>query len=196
MNEDLESILAMQVAAMEVAATDAQQVDVPIAVPPAPLVADPRLLALVHGRFRPEIVRTHALPMYVRDLPFHLDPVDWRAGFLEVSEGGPPMDIREGMREAVPQAQLRDLFRAEYSQEPVTLDLIELPLDPGGKRAFAELRGQQRLDPIPFIPRSIDAVDERIVEHRAFIDGEWKPMLDDAAPRREVYVVIEPYLSI
>ena len=200
MDEDLQAILAMQVAAldvdaMEVAATRAQQVEVPSEAPREPLVPDPRLVAMVHGRFRPEIVRTHALPLYVRELPFHLDPADWRAGFLEVSEGGPPMDVREGLREAVPQAQLRDLFRPEYSKEPVSLDLIELPLDPGARRAFAELRGQQQLEPIPYIPRSIDAIDERIVEHRAFVDEQWQPMLDDAEPRREVYVVIEPSLT-
>ena len=199
-HEDLEAAFAQQMAAMQLSATEAQTVGPPIEVPAEPRVpleaiADPKLIALVQGRFRPEIVRTHHLRTFVGELPYHLDPIDWRTGFLEVHDGGPPMDIREGMRDCVPQAQLRDLFRPEYSQEPVSLDLLELPLDPGARRAFAELRGHQTLEPIPHIPRSIDAIQERIAERRVFIDEQWKPTLADSEPRREVFVVIEPYLS-
>lgn len=199
-DDDLEGALAQQMAAMVFAATEAQAIAPPIELPAEPrapleLIADPKLIALVHGRFRPQIARTPHLRTFAGELPYHLDPVDWRTGFLEVHEGGAPMDIREGMREVVPQALLRDLFRPEYSKEPVSLDYVELPLDPGARRAFAELRGQQKLEPIPHIPRSIDALQARIDERRAFIDGKWKPTLDDSEPRRDVFVVIEPYLS-
>ncbi len=103
---------------------------------PLEALADARLLALVEQRLRPEIVREHGLRRYAGELPHHLDPVDWRTGFLEVHDGGPPPELREAMHEHTPQALLRDLFRPELSLAPVALDYVELPLDPAVARPW------------------------------------------------------------
>jgi hypothetical protein len=157
--------------------------------------ADPRLLELVEQRFRPDIARTHELPLFVGELPFHLDPVAWRTGFLEVSEGGPPLSIREGLLENVPQANLRDLFRPEYSQAPIALERHELSLDPGGFLAMAELRAARTLEPPPRIDGLTRVLTDVRTEWNAFVRAPWKPYLPDEAPRRDVHVLIEPSLS-
>jgi hypothetical protein len=164
---------------------------------PAPIAAvvDPALLALVEGRARPEIMREHAITTWVRDLPYHLDPADWRAGFLAVHEGGPPLDIREALREQTPQAHLRDLFRPVFQQGPVPLELHSLPLDPGGREALAELRASLRREPPPQVVRSLAILAERRDEWRAFLATPWRPFLRDDEPRREVHVAIEPSLT-
>ncbi len=169
----------------------------PVESPGVPIeaIADPELLALVEKRFRPELVRTSHLVSYAGELPHHLDPAAWRTGFLAVHEGGTPPDIRDVLREATPQAQLRDLFRPVYSDAPVPLDRIELPLDPGGRAAFAELRAALRREPLPFVVRSLELVDEEQARRRAFLAAPWQPFLRDDEPRREVHVAIEPSLT-
>jgi hypothetical protein len=174
-----------------VAVTD----DTKTADAPLEAIADPRLLALVNDRLRPEIVRQHDLPSYIGEMANHLDPADWRTGFLSVVEGGAPFELREAMNEMTPQAQLRDLFRPEYSSEPVPLELHELPLDPGGRLAYGELRAALTRVPVPILRPTIELVVEERAKWRAFIDTPWQPFLRDDEPRREVYVVIEPSLS-
>jgi hypothetical protein len=162
---------------------------------PIEAIADPRLVALVHARFRPEIVREHALPAFAGELPHHLEPADWRAGFLSVEEGGAPLDVREAMREATPQAHLRDLFRPVYSDEPVALDRTPISLDPGGREAMAELRAALVREPLPRLGGLVEELQATRAAWRAFLDQPWQPYLRDDEPRREVMVAIEPGLA-
>ena len=162
---------------------------------PIEAIADPRLLALVNARFRPEIAREHLLVAYLKEPPYHLDPAAWGAGYLEVTEGGPPPDLREAMREMTPQAHLRDLFRPEYSQAPVSLELTDIPLDPGGRIAYEEVRAALKREPVPVLTRSIELLAEARAAWRAFLDEPWQPHLSDEAPRREVFVAIEPSIT-
>jgi hypothetical protein len=162
---------------------------------PVERVADPALLSLVARRLRPEIVRSHQLPTWAGELPNHLDPADWRAGFLAVHDGGPPPDVREALNEMTPQSHLRDLFRPEYSREPVPLDLHPLPLDPGGRAAYAEVRASMRREPLPWVARSLDVLAELAAQRRNFLHTPWQPFLRDDEPRREVFVAIEPSLT-
>ncbi len=162
---------------------------------PLEKLADPRFLGLVEQRLRPEIVRAHHLPTYIGELPHHLDPVDWRTGFLQVHEGGPPPELREAMKEFTPQALLRDLYRSVRSEAPVALDFVELPLDPGGRGAMAELAAAKEREPLPKLLRMIDLVAELQADWRSFMRTPWAPHLPDDQPRREVFVAIEPSLS-
>ena len=162
---------------------------------PVEAIADPRFLSLVHNRFHPEMARAHSLPTYAGELPFHLDPTVWRTGFLSVEDGGAPLELREAMNELTPQALLRDLFRPEFSQAPVPLDLQDLALDPGGRRAYAELRASLVREPVPVLPRSVHSLVEEREKWRGFLREPWQPFLRDDQPRKEVWVAIEPSLS-
>jgi hypothetical protein len=164
---------------------------------PVPLeaIVDPKLLSLVRARFRPEIVRRHTLPTWVGELPYHLEPADWRAGYLSVVDGTAPVDVREAMREMTPRAQLRDLFRPVFSQAPVALELNRIDLDPGGRNAWSALRAALRREPVPVVTRSIELLAEEKTRWREFVDGPWQPVLRDDEPRKPVFVVIEPSLS-
>jgi hypothetical protein len=162
---------------------------------PVEAIADPRLLSLVQNRFHPDIARTHSLPTYAGELPFHLDPAVWRTGFLSVEDGGAPLALREAMNELTPQSLLRDLFRPEYSEAPVPLDLQELPLDPGGRRAYAELHAALAREPVPVLPRSVHLLAEEREKWRTFLREPWQPFLRDDQPRKEVWVALEPSLS-
>ncbi len=162
---------------------------------PVEAIADPRFLALVQGRFHPEMVRTHSLPTYAGELPFHLDPTVWRTGFLSVEEGGAPLDLREAMNELTPQSLLRDLFRPEYSDAPVPLDLQDLALDPGGRRAYTELRAALVREPVPVLLRSVHLLVEERDKWRSFVREPWQPFLRDDQARKEVWVALEPSLS-
>jgi hypothetical protein len=167
----------------------------PEARPPLEAIADRALLALVAGRARPEIVREHVLPTFAREPRHHLDPADWRAGFLAVHEGGPPPDVLEALREQTPQAHLRDLYRPVYSEAPVPLELNAVPLDPGGREAYAEVRGALVRTPLPQVVRSVELVVDRRDAWRAFLAEPWQPFLRDDEPRRDVQVAIEPSLT-
>jgi hypothetical protein len=187
------------VRALEQMLAESEAETVRVEPPSAPVliesVADPLLLALVTGRARPDIVREHTPHTYAREPRTHLDPADWRAGFLEVHEGGPPPDVREALAENTPQAHLRDLFRPVFNEAPVPLDLNPLPLDPGGRQAYAEVRAALVREPMPRVARSLELLAETRAEWRAFVDTPWQPFLRDEEPRRDVQVAIEPSLS-
>lgn len=191
-DEDLESLLAAQLAEH---AQETVSVGIPATAepkPPVEVLADPRLMKLIEQRFRPDVARQHELPRWAGELPFHLDPATWRTGFVSIVEGGPPLSIREGLLENVPQANLRDLFRPEWSEAPVALELHALPLDPGGRQAFAEIRRNVQREPLPRIERLAAAIDRLELERKAFLAQPWKPFLADDQPRRPAFVMIEP----
>jgi hypothetical protein len=199
--DDPEATLAAMLAQHESRAltpsppSDEARAPAPEPRPPLEAIVDRALLALVAGRPRPEIVREHGLVTFAREPRQHLDPADWGAGFLAVHEGGPPRDIREAMAEQTPQAHLRDLYRPVYSEAPVPLELNEMPLDPGGRAAYAAVRAALVREPLPQVVRSLELVAERRDAWRAFLAAPWQPFLRDDEPRREVLVAIEPSLT-
>jgi hypothetical protein len=163
--------------------------------PPLEAIVDPELLAIVAGRARPEIAREHGLMTFAREPRNHLDPADWGAGFLAVREGGPPPEVLEALREQTPQAHLRDLYRPVYSEAPVALELNAMPIDSGGREAYAEVRAALVREPLPQVVCSLERVAERRDAWRAFLATPWQPFLRDDEPRRDVQVAIEPSLT-
>ena len=153
------------------------------------LVADAKLLASIARLEQATLVRTHTLPLFAREPKLHLDPADWRAGYLAVREREVLPDILAALREVSPQALLRDLYRPVRANAPVTLELHEgIEIDRGGRQAVALARAARTREPIPTVEPIVGRIVEEQARRRAFLKEEWKPTMPDDAPRREVDV--------
>ena len=160
----------------------------------AALAADPRVIALVHGRFRSDLIREHNVVSYLGVLPSHVDPAAWRTGFLAVHEGGAPANVRGMMQEIAPQALLRDLFRPEHNEGRV-IERRDLGLDPGGRDAYALVIAAKQRQAPPTRESCVEVMQQARAEWRAFITMPWHPYLADDQPRREVFVATEPSIN-
>jgi hypothetical protein len=156
-------------------------------------VADRRLLAGVERR-------AHGFDGRVREpapspsLRVHVEPETWGAGYLNVREREIPPELMGDLDELTPQANLRDLFRPVmesiwHEREPMTE-----ALDPGGRRAWAELRASRVLEARPTIAPTAREVAAEQRRRRAWAAEPWKPAMTDDQPRREVMVHREPSL--
>src|SRR5205823_967357 len=75
---------------------------------------DGRLIARcdAHTRRGERLTRDWSVPVNVREPKLHVEPEGWRAGYLRVGEEREiPMQLQNDLRENMPQALLRDLFR-------------------------------------------------------------------------------------
>jgi hypothetical protein len=159
-------------------------------------VADPRLLKRLERQQQEaaSFVRPPNPPLWLGELPNHMDPSDWRAGYLKVRELEPSDYWLTEMYEVSPQALLRDLYRPE--RETFWCELERHPaLDRGGAAAVAEARAAQQRDPIPVIQPLLGEVMGHRNSWRRFLRDQWKPLIDDEQPRKYVSVHRDPSIN-
>jgi hypothetical protein len=159
-------------------------------------VADRQLLARLERQQKraASFVRPPAPPLWVGELPYHMEPSDWRAGYLKVRELDPTDYWLTEMHEVSPQALLRDLYRPERETFWCELERHP-PHDRGGVAGLAEAREAQKRDPIPLVKPLVPEVIGHRDDWRRFMRERWKPILDDEQPRKYVYVHRDPSIN-
>jgi hypothetical protein len=127
------------------------------------------------------------LPRYVREeMPLHLDPTEWRTGFLAVHERELPPELYADLRENTPQAYLRDLHRV-VKPFSATLEPVEGSRVVGGwAEALDEARAARVREPLPVVEPTTGAVREEQQRRRALLAERWQPAIPDDAERRKV----------
>ena len=125
------------------------------------------------------MVRDWSMPSSLRPPKLHLDPADWGAGYLRADrERDIPMQLSSDLRENMPQALLRDLYRPEYQERFIERELVE-----GSERsalpAMREARQARQKPPLPRIASSLGAVREYQTWRRSLVAERWKPVKDE-----------------
>jgi hypothetical protein len=155
-------------------------------------IADSRLLRRIERMATRVMVREPNLPVRAGTLPFHLEPSDWRAGYLDVHEYDLPPDLFGDLKRATPQALLRDLFRPD----PPPLLYHEREVlwthDWAGTKVLKEAREARKRDPLPRLQPLIHEVTRIAEAWQQVVSERWKPILDDNEPRKRVTTFREP----
>jgi hypothetical protein len=159
-------------------------------------IADKRLMRRLEGQVRraSRMVNEHSLPTWAGQLPFHLEPSDWRTGFLNVYEWNLSPEVHHNLKECLPQALLRDLFRPDFTTQWSPRELM-FELDPGGVKALKDARDARKLDPVPYVPPMVNEVMHHKHAWRKIVGDRWLPFLDDNEPRKRVFIVRDPRLN-
>jgi hypothetical protein len=164
--------------------------DAAAATPPAAwrAVVDERLVDKCerHERNAAHFVRDWSVPIHLRELKTHLDPVEWRTGFLKVREREIAMELNEDMRQLSPQALLRDLYRPVREERWVARELVEGTGDRGGLEEMQKAREARKLPPLPRIEAAGGTLRAFQTWRRAMMAERWEPILRDDEPRRSV----------
>jgi hypothetical protein len=99
------------------------------------------------------------------------------------------------MKEATPQALLRDLFRPA----PPELHFQERELlwrhDWSGTSALQEVRDARKLEALPRIQPLIHEVTRIAAAWQKVVSDRWQPILDDSEPRKRVYTSRDPSIN-
>ena len=115
----------------------------------------------------------------LRPPKLHLDPSDWGAGYLRAErEREVPMALSGDLRENMPQALLRDLYRPEYEERFVERERVE-GSERGALPALREARQARQKPPLPRIASSLGAVREYQSWRRGLLAERWKPVKDE-----------------
>jgi hypothetical protein len=158
-------------------------------------LADASIIVRIERRASAHLVRCYNVPTYVRTPRIHLDPADWRAGFLAIEERTLPQQLYRDLEELTPQALLRDLSRLPYRVDRFERDLSCEPLDPGGRRALKEGKAALVRDPMPVVEPTVRAVAAEQRRRHRFVRDTWLPIRGDDEPRRQIEEYIEPSLG-
>jgi len=151
-------------------------------------VADRRVIDPLFARETARVAREHDLPIRLREPRTHLDPAEWRAGYLAVHERELPPQLLEDLKQLSPQALLRDLYRPVWKPEPVVLELQEeLRLDFGARRASAEARSARSREPLPRVEPGAAVMVEEQARRRQVLAEPWQAQLPDDAPRKPIF---------
>jgi hypothetical protein len=152
-------------------------------------VADERLIARCeqHVADGERLRREPSLPTVLRAPRTHLDPADWRTGYLQVSEREISPELRNDLRELMPQALLRDLYRPVHEVGWVERGIVEGTEDRGGFGAMDEARAARKLPPLERIEPTLRTVRAFQTWRRALYEERWQPVLADDEPRRKVF---------
>jgi len=156
-------------------------------------IADARILGRIERMRRSAVsmVREPSLPIRLGTLPFHMEPSDWRAGYLADHEYDLPPELFGDLKRVTPQALLRDLFRPD----PPSLQYQDRePLwthDWAGAEAFKEVRAARRRDPLPRVVPLVHEVVRHAAAWQRVLNERWKPILDDSEPRKRTYGVTQ-----
>lgn len=145
---------------------------------------DERLIARMetHTKRGERMVRDWSLPLNLRETKTHLDPDDWRTGFLRADrERDIPAQLTSDLRQNMPQALLRDLFRPVYDERWVAREIVEGTGDRGGFAAMREAREARRKPELPRIESALGAVRAYQTWRRAMVAERWRPFKDDPA---------------
>lgn len=149
--------------------------------------ADPAVLARVERFIHHRMVPLNpALPMAIREQTTRFDKIsDWYCGYLGVrAEFEPSYELSQDLRECVPQAVLRDIYRPVHGNPMVEPHYHDLQLDPGGRRGIAEAREAQKREPLPTVEPVILTMIAEQRRRRRFVRKPWPSFRPDDAPRR------------
>ena len=149
-------------------------------------VVDERLLARCdeHVRRGERLVRDWSMPTWVRPPRLHLEPADWRTGFLRADrEREIPFELTEDLRQTMPQALLRDLYRPVREERWVERELVEGSGRADGVAVMQEVREARRPPPLVRVGSVLRAVREHQAWRRALVSEPWRPAKRDDEPR-------------
>lgn len=148
-------------------------------------VVDPALLAQLQRWERPMVPMDPALPHSWRPVKTYVaDPTAWYAGYLSIrADLEIPWELRRDLRERVPQALLRDMFRPSHRERPVEWVHRDSGIDAGARQAVQEGRAALLREPAPVIEMGAEVVAQEQARRRAFLRRPWQATLPDEAPR-------------
>ncbi len=147
--------------------------------------ADERLLARCdeHVRRGERLARDWSLPVRLRAPRLHLEPEAWGAGYLRADrEREIPMQLTNDLRETMPQALLRDLYRPVREDRWVERELVD-GSDRGGIALLQEVREARKPPPLPRVASLTGVVREHQAWRRALLAERWQPFKRDDEPR-------------
>ena len=128
------------------------------------------------------------LPERIKPPRLHLDPAQWRTGFLTVHERQTPYQLSEDLRQLSPQALLRDLHRPEIDLRWVAREPVEGTDRRQGLEQLKELRGLRKKPELPRIEPVMRVMRAFQIFRRHLVEERWEPALPDEAPRRPLNV--------
>jgi hypothetical protein len=144
---------------------------------------DQRLIARVeaHARRGQRLTRDWSLPTILRAPKLHVEPADWRTGFLRVEgERDIPVELQNDLRQNMPQALLRDLYRPVREERWVEREILDGTGDRGGLQTIQSVRDARKLPELPRIEPSVRALIEHQAWRRSLLAERWKPFRPDA----------------
>lgn len=142
-----------------------------------------------HERDADRLRREPSLPTWARNPRLHLEPSDWRAGYLAVrGEYDVPFELQQDLHRLMPQALLRDLYRPVHEERWIEREIIEGTGDRTGVQSLAEARAARRPPPLPRVEPGTRAVRAYQTWRRALLAERWQPILGDDEPRRKVVI--------
>jgi hypothetical protein len=143
---------------------------------------DERLLARcdAHTRRGERLTRDWSVPVNVREPKLHVEPEGWRAGYLRVGEEREiPMQLQNDLRQNMPQALLRDLYRPVHENRWVEREQIEGTGDRGGVAAMQAVRDARKRPELPRVESLGLAVREYQAWRRRMMAERWLPFRPD-----------------
>lgn len=143
---------------------------------------DARLIARceAHVRRGEQLVRDWSVPTNLRAQKTHLDPEDWRTGFLRVErERDIPVELQNDLHQNMPQALLRDLYRPVHEERWIAREIVEGTADRGGFGAMHEARAARTIPPLPRVEPVTRVVREYQNWRRALVAERWQPFRRD-----------------
>jgi hypothetical protein len=148
---------------------------------------DDRLIARCNGHVRAgeRMRREPALPTWLRVPRLHLEPADWRTGFLQVREREIPWQLNEDLRQRVPQALLRDLHRPVMELGWIDRQPL-VAIDRAGIQGLADARAARQRPELPRLEPATRVVRAYQTFRRGLLAEKWEPLLADDEPRRPV----------
>jgi hypothetical protein len=154
-------------------------------------IADPRILGHLDKleRTAATMLQPISLPTFVREEKVHVEPEDWRAGYLSVHDYWISDELTFSLRQNVPQALLRDLYRplresfVWYDRE------VQVSLDFAGTQALREANAARKIEPLPVVEPVLRAVHENQAVRRWLTLERWLPHHPDEADHPKVSVL-------
>ncbi|HEY2749580.1 MAG TPA: hypothetical protein VGL86_33400 [Polyangia bacterium] len=139
---------------------------------------DERLIARCHAHEArgARLTRDWSMPERAQPPRTHLDPADWRTGFLDARrEREIPPALQADIHENMPQALLRDLYRPVHEERWIAREPIEGTGDRSGAATMTEARAARRVPALPRIEPGARAVVEYLAWRRALLAERWQP---------------------
>jgi hypothetical protein len=159
-----------------------------------PYMADRRILGRLEARARAVPEHHFDVPLYAREPRLHVEPSDWRAGYLRVNERWIPEALLWDLKLVMPQALLRDLYRPVRALQWYEREVL-VEFDRAGMQGLAEARAAQKLPTRPVIEPLLQVVMEHRRRQREIAQQRWEPFMPDSEPRKSVSVYHEPSLA-
>jgi len=140
---------------------------------------DERMIARLeaHERRGERLTRDWSVSSSLREPRSHVEPSDWRAGYLRADrERDVPPELQADLRQNMPQALLRDLYRTVHEDRWVQREIVEGTGDRVGREAMQVAREARRLPSLPRVEPAVRAVLEHQRWRRALLASPWQPV--------------------